>query len=231
MPANPIDVPPPLGVVEISALGAAMVVLDAMDKSAQIHVLQAELNDWYGYVIKITGDSAALRIALQTAQRLAEQMHAPCRRTVIDAPDRHAWPAIMSRPEYQPLIEQDVVFIPVEREGLSTMNSKPDAIGLIETQGFTAVIEAIDAACKAANVEVIGKEKLGGGYITVVIRGDVAAVKAAVEAGRARADGLGKLIAAHVIARPNESVLKLLPPHDVNEVSVPTPCSRGARWM
>ncbi len=88
-----------------------------------------------------------------------------------------------------------------------------DAIGLIETQGFTAVIEAIDTACKAANVEVIGKEKLGGGYITVLIRGDVAAVEAAVQAGKHRVEtlGLGKLISAHVIARPSAGILKLLP--------------------
>ncbi|MDR3674336.1 MAG: BMC domain-containing protein [Acidobacteriota bacterium] len=85
------------------------------------------------------------------------------------------------------------------------------AIGFIETQGFTAVIEAIDTACKAANVEVLGREKLGGGYITVMIKGDVAAVNAAVEAGRAKVDGLGKLIAAHVIPRPSQSILSLLP--------------------
>ena len=90
-------------------------------------------------------------------------------------------------------------------------NEPPYAIGLIETQGFTAVIEALDCACKAANVDVIGKEKLGGGYITILIKGDVAAVKSAVEAGQARVDGLGKLIAAHVIARPSPAVLSLLP--------------------
>jgi microcompartment protein CcmL/EutN len=82
---------------------------------------------------------------------------------------------------------------------------------MIETQGLTAVFEAIDTACKAANVEVIGREKLGGGYITVLIKGDVAAVTAAVEAGQAKVDGLGKLIAAHVIARPSPSLLALLP--------------------
>ena len=76
------------------------------------------------------------------------------------------------------------------------------ALGLIETQGFTAVFEAIDTACKAANVEVVGKEKLGGGYITVIIRGDLSAVTAAVEAGKVKVADLGKLIAAHVIARP-----------------------------
>ena len=85
------------------------------------------------------------------------------------------------------------------------------ALGLIETQGFTAVFEAIDSACKAANVEVVGKEKLGGGYVTVIIKGDVAAVKAAIEAGKSKVDGLGTLIAAHVIARPSPAALCLLP--------------------
>ena len=87
----------------------------------------------------------------------------------------------------------------------------PFAIGMIETQGFTAVIEAIDTAAKAASVEVIGKEKLGGGFVTVLIKGDVAAVKAAVEAGKAKVEGLGKLVAAHVIARPSSAILSLLP--------------------
>jgi microcompartment protein CcmL/EutN len=73
------------------------------------------------------------------------------------------------------------------------------------------VFDAIDTACKAANVQVVGKEKLGGGYVTVIIRGDVAAVQAAVDAGRQRVEGLGKLIAAHVVTRPSSSVLGLLP--------------------
>ncbi len=82
---------------------------------------------------------------------------------------------------------------------------------MIETQGFTAVYAAVDAACKAADVEVVGKEKLGGGYITVIVRGDVAAVSAAVDAGREVAEQLGTVIATHVIARPSEGVLGLLP--------------------
>ena len=85
------------------------------------------------------------------------------------------------------------------------------AVGLIETQGFTAVFEAIDTAVKTAAVEVLAREKLGGGYITVVIRGDVAAVRAAVDAGSARVNGLGRLIAAHVIPSPSQAVLALLP--------------------
>lgn len=87
----------------------------------------------------------------------------------------------------------------------------PFAVGLIETQGFTAVFEAIDTAVKTADVEVLAREKLGGGYITVLIKGDVAAVRAAVEAGKAKVDGLGRLIAAHVIPSPSEAVLSLIP--------------------
>jgi len=85
------------------------------------------------------------------------------------------------------------------------------AVGLIETQGFTAVFEAIDTAVKTADVEVLAKEKLGGGFITVVIKGDVAAVHAAIDAGKAKVEGLGKLIAAHVIPSPSQGVLSLLP--------------------
>ncbi len=85
------------------------------------------------------------------------------------------------------------------------------ALGFIETQGFTAVFSAIDTACKAATVEIVGKEKLGGGYVTVVVKGDVASVKAAIESGKSEVESLGKLIAAHVIPRPSPSVLGLLP--------------------
>ena len=84
------------------------------------------------------------------------------------------------------------------------------ALGLIETQGFTAVFEAIDTALKTAAVEVVAREKLGGGYITVLIKGDVAAVNAAVSAGKAKVEGLGRLVAAHVIPSPSKGVLLLL---------------------
>ena len=94
---------------------------------------------------------------------------------------------------------------------MTNSSTSGNALGFIETQGFTAVFQAIDMACKAANVEVIGKEKLGGGYVTVVVKGDVAAVHAAIESGQQEVESLGKLIAAHVIPRPSASVLSLLP--------------------
>lgn len=83
-------------------------------------------------------------------------------------------------------------------------------LGLLETHGLTPAMVAIDTACKAAEVEVVGKERLGGGYVTIVIQGELSAVSAAVAAGREKVEGLGKLIAAHVVARPSPAVLKLL---------------------
>ncbi|MCX6970721.1 MAG: BMC domain-containing protein [Verrucomicrobia bacterium] len=88
---------------------------------------------------------------------------------------------------------------------------KPQAIGILETQGLTAILHATDAMLKAANVELVGKEKIGAAYVTIIIKGDVAAVKAALDAGSEAVGSLGKLIAAQVIARPHDDLLKLLP--------------------
>ena len=85
------------------------------------------------------------------------------------------------------------------------------AIGLIETKGLVAMLEAADAMLKAANVHLIGKERIGGGFMTVIVEGEVAAVKAAVDAGAAAAKRVGEVISIHVIARPHEEIEKLLP--------------------
>ena len=89
-----------------------------------------------------------------------------------------------------------------------------EALGMIETRGLVASIEAADAMVKAANVVLIGTEKIGSGLVTVMIRGDVGAVKAATEAGANAAQGLGELIAVHVIPRPHTDVEKILPKLD-----------------
>ncbi|MBE7053530.1 MAG: BMC domain-containing protein [Ruminococcaceae bacterium] len=86
-----------------------------------------------------------------------------------------------------------------------------EALGMIETRGLTAAIEAADAMVKAAEVTLIGTEKIGSGLVSVMVRGDVGAVKAAVEAGSQCAQRLGELVAVHVIPRPHNDVEKLLP--------------------
>ena len=86
-----------------------------------------------------------------------------------------------------------------------------DALGMIETKGFVAMVEAADAMVKAAKVELVGFEKIGGGFVTAVVRGDVAAVKAATEAGQRAAERVGELVAVHIIPRPHVNVDQVLP--------------------
>ena len=86
-----------------------------------------------------------------------------------------------------------------------------DALGLIECKGFVGMVEAADAMVKAAKVELIGYEKIGGGYVTAIVRGDVAAVKAATEAGARGAERVGQLVSVHIIPRPHASVDLALP--------------------
>jgi carbon dioxide concentrating mechanism protein CcmO len=216
-----------LGLVEVAGLAPALVALDVLDKAADVRLVQVELNDQLGALIKITGSASAVRAAVGAAEAAAGRMRVGVVTDVINAPDPRAWPAIESKPEFNALMESEVVYIPgrggrrgaggpatgAKRETERTNVNGSFALGLIETQGLTAVLEALDTAAKAADVEVVGREKLGGGYVTVIIKGDVAAVQAAVDAGRARVEGmsLGKVIATHVIARPSEAVLSILP--------------------
>lgn len=89
-----------------------------------------------------------------------------------------------------------------------------DALGMVETRGLIGAIEAADAMVKAANVRLIGKEKIGGGFVTVMVRGDVGAVKAATDSGAAAAEKVGELVAVHVIPRPHADVESILPKKD-----------------
>jgi microcompartment protein CcmL/EutN len=86
-----------------------------------------------------------------------------------------------------------------------------DALGMIETKGLIGMVEAADAMVKAARVEFVGWEKIGGGYVTAIVRGDVAAVKAATEAGSRQAQRVGELVSVHVIPRPHANIDAVLP--------------------
>lgn len=86
-----------------------------------------------------------------------------------------------------------------------------EALGMIETKGLVGAIEAADAMTKSANVELIGYEKIGSGLVTVMVRGDVGAVKASVDAGAVAAEKVGEIVSKHVIPRPHTDVEKLLP--------------------
>ena len=94
---------------------------------------------------------------------------------------------------------------------VNEMEAQRDALGMVETRGFIGSVEAADAMVKAANVALVGSEYIGGGYVTVLVRGDVGAVKAATDAGAAAARRVGELISVHVIPRPHAEVERVLP--------------------
>ena len=97
----------------------------------------------------------------------------------------------------------------LNRKGIINMDT--NSLGMIETKGLIGAIEAADAMVKSANVQLVGKEQVGGGLVTVMVRGDVGAVKAATDAGAAAAEKVGELISVHVIARPHAEVDAILP--------------------
>jgi microcompartment protein CcmL/EutN len=184
-----------------------MMVLDAMEKSANVELLQTELNDSPGVCLKMTGPVSDVKLASEAAEAMGKRLETKVTAHVIPAPAEGAQAAYEAQPDFNPLIEQ-----PTVRLGEKNMSNQSHfAVGLIETQGFAAVFEAVDTALKTAAVEVLAREKLGGGYITVVIKGDVAAVRAAIDAAKGKVEGLGRLIAAHVIPSPSPGVLSLLP--------------------
>lgn len=213
-------IPDSVGFVEVRGLAASLVVADFMIKAAAVVITGIESNAAGGMGIKVTGSAADVRASVQAGWAVAERMHAG-----IDHTD---WPhyspqadfLVHCRQEYNPLLNANEHLLPTGTTGPAESPAKgterpmatQDAIGLIETQGLIGLLEAADVMLKAAAVEIIGKEKIGAAYVTVMVRGDVAAVKAAVEAGAAAVEKLGgKLILAHVIPRPHEGLAKLLP--------------------
>lgn len=111
---------------------------------------------------------------------------------------------ITAKVDNKKLVEQK----PIRKEMKSM---EQNALGMIETRGLVGAVEAADAMVKAANVKMIGKEMIGSGLVTVMVRGDVGAVKAATEAGAAAAKRVGELVSVHVIPRPHEDVENILP--------------------
>lgn len=207
-----------LGLMEIPGWSPAMVILDTMEKTSGIRVLQTELNDAPGVCLKFSGTLGDVEAALEAGRALAAALEVECVSDLIAAPAEGSSQAYEAAADFNPLIEQATVQIPghnrkSKEKRVSEAAQSSFAVGLIETQGFTAVFEAVDTACKAANVEVLAREKLGGGYITVILKGDVAAVNTAIDAARSRLEAvsLGRLIATHVIPSPSREVLSLLP--------------------
>lgn len=205
MPSTPFS----LAIVETHSLGVALVIADRVAKGAQVAIAGVEGSAGTDVIVKYVGDAANVQRAAEIAEEIAQSMQAKVvtavRTNYIDPPRA---PMVFTKQEYSPINDGNLHMLP--HEGVTGVNIM-QALGLLETQGLVAVIEGADAMMKAANVELVGKEKIGAAHVTIMVRGDVAAVKAAIDAGKAAAEKVGKVVAAHVIARPHEALAKLLP--------------------
>jgi microcompartment protein CcmL/EutN len=202
-----------LGFIEVPFLSVAAVVADAAAKAARVSILGFEATGNENILIRLAGGVADVVAALATADETATRLGSSAIVQSIARP-AEAMEAMIHFPNAQnPLYGGRDQFLPTDfpQPKDTTMNTKQEALGILETQGLTAILEATDAMLKSANVTLVGKEKIGAAYVTVIVKGDVAAVTAAVDAGSKAVGSLGKLIAAHVIARPHSELAALLP--------------------
>ena len=202
-----------LGFAEIPFLSLTAVVADQVVKAAPVRLLGIETTGNENLMLRLEGDVAAVEIALAFAETRARELGTTARVRCLSRPEP-ALAALVHFPNAQnPLFGGRDQFLPTDfpQPENQIMNTNQEALGILETQGLTAILEATDAMLKAANVTLVGEEKIGAAYVTVIVKGDVAAVTAAVEAGSRAVGQLGKLIAAHVIARPHDDLIALLP--------------------
>lgn len=196
-----------LGLLEIGNLGPALLVADRCAKAAGVHIMGIESADSAAQCIKLIGSAGDVREAAQQGLALARQMGTTAEMIVMAAPNDATLGLANQPPVHSPLLDIYDSRIPRE-EPMSNF----DAIGLLETQGLVAALHATDEMLKGAAVTLVGKEKIGAAYVTIMIRGDVAAVQSAIDSGKATVERLGgKLIMADVIARPHPELAALLP--------------------
>lgn len=202
-----------LGFIEVPFFGITAVVADFAVKSAKVRLLGIETTGNENLMIRLAGDVAAVQSALETGAQRAEEMGAKVVVKCIANPDAAMAGLIYFSNTQNPLYGGRDQFLPADypKKKNEIMSATQEALGILETQGLTAILEATDAMLKSANVTLVGKEKIGAAYVTVIVKGDVAAVTAAVDAGAKAVGQLGKPIAAHVITRPHEGLTALLP--------------------
>ncbi len=202
-----------LGFAEIPFLSLTAVIADQVVKAANVRLLGIETTGNENLTLRLQGNVESVQVALAFMEERARELGSSATVSCLSRPEP-ALDAFIHFPNSQnPLYGGRDQFLPTDfpQPTGQPMNANQHALGIVETQGLTAILEATDAMLKAANVALVGKEKIGAAYVTVIVKGDVAAVKAAVDAGAKAVDGLGKLIAAHVIPRPHEDLIALLP--------------------
>jgi carbon dioxide concentrating mechanism protein CcmO len=196
-----------LALLEVANLTPALLVADHCLKAAGVRLLGIESTDSADQCIKLVGETGAVIAAGQAGVELAQRMGSRATLSVLPAPDDATRILAHPTPVYSAMLDLYDYRIPKESE-----MSPSDAVGLLETQGLVAALHATDDMLKSSNVTLVGKEKIGAAYVTIVVRGDVAAVQTAIATGKQTVERLGgKLILADVIARPHPELAALLP--------------------
>jgi microcompartment protein CcmL/EutN len=196
-----------LALLEVGNLAPALLAADVCSKAAGVHLMGIESADGAEQCIKLVGPAAEVTRAAEQGLAAARRMGSRAMLTVLPAPIEAVRLLADSPPVYSPLLGLYDYRVPRE----DSMNNS-DALGLLETQGLVAALHATDDMLKASNVTLVGKEKIGAAYVTIIVRGDVAAVQTAIETGRSTVERLGgKLIMADVISRPHPELAALLP--------------------
>ena len=202
-----------LGFAEVPFWSIGAVVADKMVKEARVTLLGLDTTALENILIRVAGDVSDVKSSLQTAIDFGSELGVEVITGVIPSPESGFDKAVDYPNSINPIYGAREQFLPSDYKitQKQNMNDNQHALGFLETQGLVAVLEATDAMLKSANVTLVGKEKIGAAYVTVVVKGDVAAVTAAVDAGKEAVNGLGTLIASHVIARPHADLVALLP--------------------
>ncbi|MFA7232809.1 MAG: BMC domain-containing protein [Terrimicrobiaceae bacterium] len=200
----------PIGLIEMDSWSLPALLADGASRNSPVRLLGMEATGGNSVVVKFAGVQAALEAALAWCVEESRRLGVRTITTLLSRPDSGLDAVLLSPNLIHPLYNHREQFLPSDYPETAMKNTN-EAIGILETQGLAAALEAADAMLKAANVSLVGKEKIGAAYVTIVIRGEVAAAKAAIEAGKLAAEPLGKVVAAHVIARPHADFLSLLP--------------------
>ena len=196
-----------LALLEVGNLSPAMLVTDRCLKAAGVHLLGIESTDGPQQCIKLVGGTADVTAAADAGAELARKMGSTALVSILPAPLEVVRRLADSPPVFSPLLG-----LYDYRQPRKDAIAMSDAIGLLETQGLVAALHATDDMLKSSNVTLAGKEKIGAAYVTIMVKGDVAAVQTAIETGKRTVDRLGgKLILADVIPRPHPDLAALLP--------------------
>jgi microcompartment protein CcmL/EutN len=196
-----------LALLEVANLAPALIVTDGCLKAAGVRLLGIESTDSADQCIKLVGRTGDVVQAAQAGVELARRLGSRAVFSVLPAPIEATRLLAHPQPVYSPMLDLYDYRIPKDPE-----MSTSDAVGLLETQGLVAALHATDDMLKSSNVTLVGKEKIGAAYVTIVVRGDVAAVQTAIAVGKQTVERLGgKLILADVIPRPHPELAALLP--------------------